>query len=299
MWNTLKSHYVGQKNRASRKSPQSVWVHIGAPKTGTTLLQRQLLENPDMLGNYSIAYEGESYWLGVELAEKSPLPKKDLEKLRAKWQSLIKARNESVVILSCESFIGAPNNPWINCADVARDLAYILDGFDTRIVFCKRRLDQFYESLYHQFIKEGGSDPIEVYQQEHPPEKFEWDSLLGEFATLFGKEAVKVVSFENAMERPGSMVEYVFRGLGSDMHFEVETGSRDNPSYNERGLQLACLCNPHLDKAEKLKLREFLQTHFCKQPGEKFSVLSVTQRAKLRELDGMTDARLEENYRVD
>ena len=95
------------------------------------------------------------------------------------------------------------------------------------------------------------------------------------------------------------MVEYVFRGLGTDLRFEVGSGSRDNPSYSERGLQLARLCNPHLDKDEKLKLREFLQTHFCKQPGQTFSVLSDTERNRLRDLDKMTDVRLNEQFWVD
>lgn len=290
---------LDRKNRRNRKCPQSVWVHIGPHKTGTTLLQNQLLENPEKLRPYSVGYDGESYWMGVRLASNSPLEPAELTSLREKWQAQIQRRSESVVILSSEGFIGSQSCPWTNSAAVARDLKAILDGFEVRIVFCKRRLHSLYESLYHQFIKEGGTLSIGDFLVAYPPEKFEWDKILAGYVDCFGSEAIRVIDFEKAMSDPGRYVEYAFGDFGVPLRFRVAEGHPENPSYNETGLRLALLCNPHLDKDEKLKLRGFLQTHFCKQPGQRFSVLSDTELNRLRDLDKMTDVRLHEEFWVD
>ena len=287
-----------RRNRRNRKCPQSVWVHIGAHKTGTTLLQNQLLNNPGKLLPYSIGYDGESFWLGARLAADSPLEAEELKSLREKWQAQIKLRSESVVILSSEGLTGTQSCPWTNCAAVARDLKYILDGFDVRIVFCKRRLDTFYESLYQQSIKEGGTLTIKDFLLAYPPERFEWDKILGGYADCFGRDAIRVIDFDKAMENPSRYVEYAFGGFDVPFHFEVADVTRDNPSYNELGLQLALVCNPLLNAEDRKKLREFLQMHFPKQRGDHFSVLSGAERERLRKLDRDVESRLMAAYHV-
>lgn len=287
-----------RRNLRHRSNPQTVWVHIGAPKTGTTLLQNQLLENPDRLSAHSIGYDGEGYWLGVKLAAESPLPAEELKLQQEKWRAQIRRRPESVVILSSESLIGAQNCPWTNSAAVARDLRSILAGFEVKIIFCTRRLDSFYESLYHQFIKEGGALTIEEYQTAYPAERFEWDKLLKGYADCFGADAIRVINFETAIRNPGRYVEYAFGDLGVPLSFDVGEVPRENPSYNELGLQLALRCNPLLNPEEKLKLRGFLQANFPKRSGDKFSVIADEERQRLCRLDEELQDRLKTRFRT-
>ena len=294
----LRRSQLDRRNLRQRLSPQRVWVHIGAPKTGTTLLQNQLLEQPDRLRMQSVAYDGEGYWLGVKLAAESPLPEAELKSQREKWQAQIKRRSESTVILSSESLIGAQNCPWTNSVAVARDLKAILAGFDVRIVFCTRRLDGFYESLYHQFIKEGGSLTIEEYQETYPAERFEWDRLLEGYAESFGRDAIRVINFEAAIKNPGRYVEYAFGGFDIPIKFDVGEVPRENPSYNQLGLQLALRCNPLLNADEKVTLRGFLQMNFPKASGEKFSVITDDERQRLQRLDEVIHGRLAAAYKL-
>jgi hypothetical protein len=275
---------------------KTLWIHIGAHKTGSSSLQGILEGETESLMAFSIAHDNHAFGLAEHLANHSPLPPAELELIRAEFRGRIESHPEDIVILSGEYFFGHPDVCYRNTAAVATDLRRITEGYDTRLVACVRRQDEFIQSWYHQRIKMGGCETFGEFKKTVGLQTVEWDRLLAHFEELFGADNLRVLIFEKLKSAGGDMLHAFFGGLGHPFKIKVRPFKRYNPSYSEKALQLALLCYPQLDQAERKKLRFALFDAFPRQRGEKFTQFTGEERRAYMALHRDSNRRFFEKY---
>jgi hypothetical protein len=275
---------------------KTLWIHIGAHKTGSTSLQGILEGETESLMAYSIAFEPFGFHLAERLANHSPLPPDELEKVRAEFRNRVESHPEEVIILSGEYFFGHPDVCYRNTEAVAEDLRRITDGYDIRLVACVRRQDDFVQSWYHQRIKMGGCETFEEFKKAVGLQTIEWDKLMGHFEQRFGADRLRVLIFEKLKSSGGDLLHTCFSGLGHPFEIKVRPFRRYNPSYSEKALHLALLCYPQLDQTERKKLRFALFDAFPRQRGEKFTQFTEDERRSFMTAHRDSNRRFFEKY---
>ncbi len=155
---------------AKRAIMTDLYIHIGAPKTGTTAIQHHLLKNRDILARqYRILYpRGGLLGAGHHIIGAAVFPERSyrlqgLSREDALQRSLHDVRMEieeskpCTVILSTEYLWGELS------ADNIRRLLNPLSHCKIKVVAYLRRQDLLAQSLYVQAVKGGLADPFSVW----------------------------------------------------------------------------------------------------------------------------------------
>jgi hypothetical protein len=270
-----------------RKHPPTekrIWLHIGAPKTGTTFLQAALLQGAQQLRSQSITYVGEGYWLGVDLRDKV-LSHECKVNLREHWTKILARCEGETVILSSEGFFGRWEANGADNKQLAERLRDVFPKNQIEVVMCVRRFDKFYESLYNQTIKEGLSHDFEEFIRKFDPEGLRWDVRLRPYVDVFGASNVHIADFDKEIRDQTRFVENIFKVIDPRFKFKAGSAFPKNPSYSRRGIELAKIVNPVLTTDEAAIFRKFLETHFSSRHGEKFDLMTAEQRRNLQNAD--------------
>lgn len=203
---------------------RTCFVHIGAPKTGSTFLQKTLAENQEVLlesgllyppatlrgfGHHDIAFllsGGYPDWA-------TPQPK-SLEQLQAEFAEDI-AGHDGDVLLSSEDFYLFPAPDRLAAFLEATGASA---GRDVKIVVYLRRQDELQEAWYNQRVKAMGETRqiAEVLSESAP--LWDFGAQLRPWADAFGEDAIRVRRYRSvgqtaptlledflaALERPGA-----------------------------------------------------------------------------------------------
>jgi hypothetical protein len=266
---------------ALRSGPKVVYLHIGAHKTGTTAIQSMLRAEQRRLRWHGFFYDRAFYRLGKVLATHSPLSDGDRDRLRREVDARLRGRPEPNIIGSSEALFGNLFASYANIRVVAEDLRVILADYDVRIVGCIRRQDDFIQSVYHQYVKRGGTLRFDAFLQTHDVRAYRWNELLAHYADVFGRRALSVVAYEALFQTPTALLERLFAPLAAAGFRTVKRPSVRNPSLSPKGIEIAIRCNELLDSDEQLVLRRFLQSTFNQKPGEKHALFTEEQRRDL------------------
>jgi hypothetical protein len=266
---------------ARRGGPQTIYLHIGAHKTGTSAIQAALNAEGRRLRYHGIFYNRGFYQLGKVLGTRSPLPGDERDRLRHEMDTKLRSRPERIIIGSSEGFFGDLFQTYANIRSVADDLRAILAGHDVRIVACIRRQDDFVQSVYHQYVKRGGTLRFAEFVRAHDVHAYRWNELLGEYAAVFGRSAMTVFCYDDLFRTPTEVLERLFSALpASGFRSRNQTGVR-NPSFSPKAIEMAIRCNDLLDDEEKWVFRRFLQSKFAQRPGERHMLFTDEQRREL------------------
>ena len=136
---------------------RNLYIHVGLPKTGSSAIQRFLVDNRDALlaaglglGPYMTLPSGKSTLLRKAIAG---------EGLPAVMAALAASPGDSIAISSEQLSVDPVSTPAE--AEALRDAA--LPHFRPVIVVFLRRQDFWHESLYAQQVKTSYADTIEAY----------------------------------------------------------------------------------------------------------------------------------------
>ncbi|MGC1273667.1 MAG: hypothetical protein WBC44_08180 [Planctomycetaceae bacterium] len=275
--------------RATRSGPgrRELWIHIGAHKTATTLVQSILKRRRHVLHRQSIHFESWGYPLGKALLREAPLHQTSLAELRRELEERLGSRPEPVAILSAESFCGNPYDGYRNIASVAGDLREITRSFRVQIVLATRRQDDFLESIYGQSVKEGGVASFEEFASGGLLDAFDWEVLASAYREQFGDDRVRTVSYDRLVEDPSRAVETLFEGCGRSFVCRTRGTGRVNPGLSRKGIEMARRCNAIIDVRERKQFRRFLEKHFSRRPGEDVQILDVATRRAVQRRYGL------------
>lgn len=169
------------------------WLHIGAPKTGSTALQDFLSSNQIPLLKHGISYPSATlrgyghhdiaFLSSGAYPEWATPPARSLDELAAELRQEI-LRSPFPVILSSENFylLCSPKRT----AELLKQLGINISIEEVKVVVYVRRQDEAHASWYNQAVKAQGY--CESYEKHAAANWHLWDyaAVLGSWAKIFG-----------------------------------------------------------------------------------------------------------------
>jgi hypothetical protein len=149
---------------SARSAPHRVVVHVGAPKSGTTFLQRTLwsLREPLREAGFTCPGTGqqEMFHAAIEVRERFAFWGQDPEALRGTWARLCQeARDfEGTSVMSHELLAAA------SAEQAARALRE-LDGLEVHLVYTARDLARQVMSEWQERVKNGSTNSFADFEQ--------------------------------------------------------------------------------------------------------------------------------------
>jgi hypothetical protein len=234
-----------------------VYIHIGAPKTGTTYLQDRLYLNRSLLDDHGVTYpvglHHDHFGAALDLTEK---PWGQIgENMEGRWDSLAaKARRASGhVIISHELFAGAT-------LEQVKKAMGDLGNAEVHIVYSQRDMARQIPAQYQESAKHRSSETFEHYlercrtRSRRNPEWWFWRAhslpdVLNRWTQGLPPERVHLVTVPQRGHVEESLWERYCRALAIDPAWAPEDSVRSNPSLGIDETILLRRLNRRLRKA--------------------------------------------------
>lgn len=225
---------------------KTLFIHIGAHKTGTSAIQKFLSLNRENLKNngYLYPHSGKRiahHFVPHGLQDRTVIyenPKKLTERL----VNEMKKSDQNTIILSSESF------ELLKKEETSRLKEIIPDKFLVKIIYYVRRQDEQLESRYNQRVKMqslGFDKNFDEFLQSFSLNELDYYSHLLPWKETFGKENIIVRVYEKE-QLPNGIFRDFLSAVGLDLDENFELPKRVvNPSLNWDLIEIIRLCNVH------------------------------------------------------
>ncbi|HEX8234279.1 MAG TPA: hypothetical protein VF559_13145 [Caulobacteraceae bacterium] len=220
-------------------------LHIGTHKTGTTALQRFLVDNQGALAGLNHRYAAAGRPVG-RYAQHNLARRGDEEGHEAPWGQLAEEMGERagvVHLVSSEAF-------WNVSPEVAARHSRQLG--EVKVVAYVRRQDNFLESLYKHNIKLGASLSFEEFFQKRK-KIGDYLSVLEKWEALFGRENLVVRPYDTPSGSIDIIADFLTL-LGIDPKGEFARPPRSNSSPRVELVNVIRAAN----RTEELRLNDRL-----------------------------------------
>lgn len=231
---------------------RKLFIHIGLPKTATSLVQKFLYENEKLLTQQNLRYvhtglhkdlkcHHELIWkLGLHQGPSYVDKNIDQEKSKVLDQLANENRKykERDLIISSEL---------LTFVDSYDKLLPIMDLFADREIYflvSLRKQDEFLESLYQQIVKDGSPETFNGWFA-HAKHIANYENLIDKLLALVSKEHIKVNLF-NSKKRDFHPIKDFLRALGfsslelEQLHIENKF---ENESLSNEAIEMIRLSN--------------------------------------------------------
>lgn len=262
-------------------------VHVGAHKTGSSLVQKFLRDNRAALAGNGLDYISRSD-MNTLAGWGKPL-KKSPELLRERVAQA-QAEGYKVAIASHENTMGRPFIDGVpglypQSPENFQALGEILEGFDYRVVLYLRPQADFVESYYLQSLHEGGTDTFEQWTAKRDLSSLSWQPVVDAMHKAFGPDRTIVKDFLDIKQGQDEYLRRFFAAIDVDPGISVSYAPVRNPSVSDKGMRMALAVNPHVrTSAQRKAVRVFLQKHFSNRQYPRPVLLDETQRQRFAEL---------------
>ena len=280
-------------------------LHLGAHKTGTSLLQKYLEVRTDEVAKMRVAVITRSQ--SSDLLGWGEPVRQHPERLRhaliaagkprgdrAGKRKLSRAaaallRRPATVILSNENALGRPFTEGVpglypNAADCADALARSVGDLEPRVVYYLRSQEQFLESYYLQTVHQGGTATFADWYSKLDPSAVSWVPVIEAIVNAFGPDRLVLRDFEEIRAGQNAFIEAFLRSCDPRLSPTVDYSALRNISISQRGLDLALAMNPLLESSkERHQVRVFLQRHFNNTTSPRPILLSDIEKDDLRD----------------
>jgi hypothetical protein len=275
---------------------KTVVFHVGAHKTGTSLIQKYMRDNVSVLRQHRIYYLSRSAmndyvgWGDKLRRDPDPLARKMRNMLAIPWFK--------VLIASHENTLGRPlvkggAHLYPRAPEIIDALGRLLRPHRPKIFLSIRPQEQFLESNYLQSIHQGGHQAFQAWLDRVDLDAVSWAPVVDKLCETFGREHVEIVDFRRIKHGQQAYVNHFFTRIDPRYAFKVEYAPMRNPSISGKGLRMALAANPHLRTGEQRKLmRVFLQKHFSNVRYPRPVLFSDEQKQWLRDRYGAEYERL-------
>lgn len=265
-----------------------VALHLGAHKTGTSLVQKYLRDVPEQVSHLDIRFinrvdTDKLIGWGSHLV-KTP------HRLRERIDYEASQPGARVVFTSHENTLGRPHQPaaghlYPQAQQRIEILREALEGLDVRIIFYLRRQGSFLESYYLQLVHQGECFSFDQWLDRVELDRVSWDPVTRMLRDAFGKDKVSIGDFDEIHAGQEAFLSGFFRRI--DPTFEVlpDYKPRRNPSVSGLGLDLALAINPYLRTPdERHSIRRHLQANYSNKDYPRPNLFSDAQLSELSAL---------------
>jgi hypothetical protein len=270
----------------SARTAQVVY-HVGAHKTGTSLVQSYLSQNRRMLRKQGLTYltrETLESWVKSADGEAD-----DAGVMHRRISGAFLRRPDGVVVASYENTIGPPfagkhaDGLYPRAAQRAEALRDALAKYSTKVLLGIRPQSGFVESYYIQKVQQGDYRTFDDWFGELDLDRLSWRPVVDTLVATFGRDNVEVIDFNLIRNGTLAYVRGFLDRIDPDVHVD-EAAPRDNASLSDKGLRIALAVNPHLtEKGERVAMRKFLQDQYPNTRYPRPVLLSEAQRTDLDE----------------
>jgi hypothetical protein len=266
---------------------KDVVYHLGAHKTASSLLQKFMRDNPDVLRRHRLVYlprgeMNECVGWGKRLLNRP-------EDLESRIGERLSGPRSRTLVTSHENTLGPPfktgaTHLYPRGPEIAARLATALRHWPSRVVLYIRPQDEFVESYYLQRIHQGHTLSFAEWLEELDLDRLSWRPVVDALVTHFGAERVEVVDFGLIHRGQNEFVADFFRRVDPGIRVEPDYKPVRNASISAKGLRIALTANKRLrSDRERKALRKFLQTHFSNRSYPRPVLFSEDQKRQLRE----------------
>lgn len=269
---------------------KTVIFHVGAHKTGTSLVQKYMRDNAANLRRSRIYYLSRSAmndyvgWGDRLLQDPGPLATRIRRMLRIPWFR--------VLIMSHENTLGRPLRKggahlYPRAPEIIAALGRLLAPYRAKLVLSIRPQEEFLESYYLQSIHQGRHQTFDEWLGSIDLDALSWMPVVDALQRTFGREQVEIIDFRTIRQGQEAYISQFFERIDPRYSFDVTYTPVRNPSISEKGLRMALAANPHLTSGEERKLmRTFLQKHFSNVRFPRPVLMSDDQKQALRDRYG-------------
>ena len=259
---------------------KTLYIHIGLPKTGTTALQSTFRDCKDKLKEEKINFINfDSYAREIRLG-KLPDSLDFFRNLDAKMKENEKAFLSSEFLTGMDSVSFA----LVPVKDIAQNL-YETAGkyFDIKIILYLRRIDLWIESMYTQYVSDGGFLRFEEFIKEHNLKKFSYKSIIEPYEKVFGSENMILRIYDKKhLPEKNSLIRDFAEIIDSDVLRKVDLNTysekKANTGFNRTAVELAVLTMAQATRDEQKRIREILQYGSRKEPFHKNVFFPIEER---------------------
>lgn len=265
---------------------KEVVYHLGAHKTGSSLLQKFMRDNPEVLRRHRIAYLGRGEMNTCVGWGKRLLNRPEI--LEDRLAELAADEGCDRVVTSHENTLGPPLKPgaphlYPRGPEIVEQLARVLKPWRARAFLYIRPQDEFLESYYLQQIHQGEHMSFGEWLEDIDLTALSWQPVVAALRAQFGADRVEVVDFGLIREGQNRFIADFLRRIDPTIEFTPDYRPIRNPSISGKGLRIALVANRHLRTDwERKAMRTFLQRHFSNQDYPRPVLLSDEQKAQLR-----------------
>jgi hypothetical protein len=262
------------------KMDNTIFIHIGTHKTGTSAIQDFMALNKKLLARKGVLFPQKSRRHYFESSDESY---HITDSHRKHYRALVKQcqKQKKDILLSSETFSVVDN--------IAEMKAFLADA-PVKIICYLRRQDAFKQSLYNQMVKEGKvcQDILECQGRA----VFDYYQFLGKWASVFGKKNLIVRVFEKQQFVNQDLIEDFLNILGLRLTDEFSKLKKNpNPRLSPESLEYMRFLNSIFqDKSKSKQFRQSVIEYSAKQARDSTmsvffnqSLLSFEQRQAMYE----------------
>ena len=264
-------------------------IHLGAHKTGTTLIQNWIAQNYELFAERSIGItrnadlaEGSFSRFCLEYSKpypKTTSPESAKNDIAQKKEMI---GNPDIHIISKENILGEAGRLYINSEDTIRVLKNIVDYDNTTLVFYIRRMDTFIESHILQQFAHGHE--LKVEDALRSIGNRTWMDVVDSLETHFpGKLTIEF--YEKSKAGTRQFLQYFCNACGIPSELADITTVPDtkdqNRSISSSGIAILKDQWGGLDKNQRIELFETItRTHHTGR-GDRPLLLTEEQRREI------------------
>jgi hypothetical protein len=215
-----------------------VFLHVGAPKTGTTYLQDTLAANQELLARHGLTYpetrSGSHFEAAIDLIDHRWGGA--LDKARGAWDAVAASamRADGDAIISHEVLAAAT-------PEQVRRAQASLEGAEVHVIYSARDLARQIPAEWQETVKHRGRRRfvwfLDMVRDTPRTGSDQWfwrvqglPDVLGRWGSGLPPEQVHLLTVPQSGAAPGVLWERFAGILGLEPGLEIESGGRSNPS---------------------------------------------------------------------
>lgn len=257
----------------------SLFIHVGAYKTGTTSIQQFM--NSKNLRKRVFMFPQVDFDCLCSGSQSINGQNKGLEHLKKQINKCVTRAKRDIYLISNERLSGDIFSFFGNAGEIAGGLHFVTKDFfrSITVIVYVREQTQWLHSVYTQQIHQGEAYDYNNFCCKIKSNTLDWNRLIKPYQETFGSQNVRVKQYDDEIiEGNGGLIcDFVQEmGLSTEM-LDISLEREYNKSYSRTALALALQTNQHLTLRQKQNFRRQIQNAEMMTAKVKFSFLTRSQ----------------------